>query len=311
MAFRTPPATVVITTKNRKDDLCRAVESALGQSVPVEVLVIDDGSTDGTANLLRSRFPEIRVESRSRSAGYIVCRNEAARLARSEVLFSLDDDAVFSTPHVVEQTLNDFEADPRIAAVAIPCIDVLKSDQPRQPLPDRNGVYVASEYIGTAHALRRDVFLNLGGYRELLVHQGEERDFCVRLLDAGYFVRLGTADPIHHFESPKRDRRRQDRFGQRNNILYAWHNAPAMSLPSHLLGTTLKTLRFGVRYGTPLRTAHHVAIGYMDCFRLASTRRPVSCAAWRLSRTLRRTGAMRLDEAVSLLAAGHEIRATA
>lgn len=301
MAARTPSATIVITTRNRKDDLSRAVESALSQTFPVEVLVIDDGSTDGTTERLRRLFPTVRVEQRSESAGLIVRRNEAARIASGDVIFSLDDDAVFTTPNVVEQTLADFKADARIAAVAIPCVDILKSELPRQPLPDRSSIYVASEYIGTAHAVRRDLFLNLGGYREMLVHQGEERDFCVRLLDAEYFVRLGTADPIHHFESPKRDLRRQDRFGQRNNILYAWQNAPAVYLPGHMLGTTLKTLRFGLRNGTPFRTAQHVAIGYIDSVRFASSRRPVSRRAWRLSRKLRRLGAMPLDVAASQL----------
>ena len=294
-------ATIVITTRNRRDDLCRAIESALGQTVPVNVLVIDDHSSDGTVDAVRQRYPNVHVESRPTAAGCIVRRNEAARIATSDYIFSIDDDAVFSTPRVVEQTLGDFDADPRIAAVAIPCIDIVKSDQLRQPLPDRRGVYVTSEYIGTAHAVRRDLFLKLGGYREMLVHQGEERDFCVRLLDAGYFVRLGTADPIHHFESPMRDLRRRDRLGQRNNVLYAWHNAPAIDLPVHLLGTTFKTLRFGVRYGTPIRTAHHVAIGYWDCIRFASTRLPVSRAAWRLNRSLRKAGAMPLNEAISRL----------
>lgn len=301
MAAHTPSATIVITTRNRKDDLRRAVESALSQTLPVEILVIDDGSTDGTTDHLRRLFPTVRVEQRFESAGLIVRRNEAARIASGDIIFSLDDDAAFTTPDVVEQTLVDFNANPRIAAVAMPCVDILKSDRPRQSLPDRSGVYVASEYIGTAHAIRRAVFLELGGYREMLVHQGEERDFCVRLLDAGYFVRLGTADPIHHFESPKRDLRRQDRFGQRNNILYAWQNAPAVYLPGHMLGTTLKTLRFGLRNGTPFRTAQHVAIGYLDSVRFATSRRPVSRRAWRLSRKLRRLGAMPLDVAASEL----------
>jgi glycosyltransferase involved in cell wall biosynthesis len=294
-------ATVVITTRNRKEDLCRAIESALDQTEPCQILVVDDGSTDGTSDLLRSKYPTVRVLRHEASAGYIVRRNEAANQARGDFIFSLDDDAVFSTPHVIERSLADFEADSRIAAVAIPCIDVLQSDQLRQPLPDRRQVYVTSEYIGTAHAVRRDVFLRLGGYRDVLVHQGEERDFCLRLLEAGYFVRLGTADPIHHFESPKRDRRRQDRFGQRNNVLYAWQNAPLMSLPIHLIGTTGKTIWFGLKRGFPLRATQHVLIGYVDSVRHAHSRKPVSQRTWQLNRRLRRVGAMPLDEAARRL----------
>jgi hypothetical protein len=95
----------------------------------------------------------------------------------------LDDDAVFSSPFVVEQTLLDF-SHPRIGAVAIPYIEPHKANKEMQRAPTREDVWITASYIGTAHAVRRDVFLALGGYREHLVHQGEEGDFCLRMLAA-------------------------------------------------------------------------------------------------------------------------------
>ena len=268
---------MVITTKNRKEELLKAVESAMGQRGLLEVIVIDDGSTDGTAEELEKKFnhrghnrasgqmrdgaianwPEGRGSGRDRvkehgglvcseaglpldnpsgaafsnpstselnrdpentslirsadgpaslpatgysppvttglpvlrlirhevSAGYIVRRNEGARVARGDVIFSLDDDAVFSSPFVVEQTLRDF-SHPRIGAVAIPFIEPHKANREMQRAPTREDVWITASYIGTAHAVRRDVFLALGGYREHLVHQGEEGDFCLRMLAA-------------------------------------------------------------------------------------------------------------------------------
>ena len=297
-----PAATVLITTKNRVDDLCRAIQSALDQSIDVEVVVVDDGSTDGTSQTVSTRFPTVRLEQHSTSAGYIARRNEGARLAQGGIVFSLDDDAIFSSPHVVEQTFANFNGDTRIAAVAIPCIDVLKSTQFRQPLPEGEIVYITSEYIGTAHAVRRDLFLELGGYREELVHQGEERDFCLRLLDAGWFVRLGTADPIHHFESPKRDLRRQDMLGRRNDILFVWQNVPAGQLPVHLLGTTLNGLRFGARVGRPFRMTAGLMQGYKEVARRSARRSPVGTHSYRLFRELRRRGAMPIEDAEAYLA---------
>src|SRR5215470_2415873 len=97
-----PLASVVITTKNRCGELVDAVRSAVNQSVAVEVLVIDDGSTDGTAEVIRSEFPMVRVERSGTSLGCVVQRNRAAQLATGEVIFSIDDDAYFPSSHTVE-----------------------------------------------------------------------------------------------------------------------------------------------------------------------------------------------------------------
>jgi glycosyltransferase involved in cell wall biosynthesis len=148
-------------------------------------------SADGPASLPATRHsppvttgsPVLRLIRHEVSAGYIVRRNEGARLAKGDVIFSLDDDAVFSSPFVVEQTLRDF-SHPRIGAVAIPYIEPHKANKEMQRAPTREDVWITASYIGTAHAVRRDVFLALGGYREHLVHQGEEGDFCLRMLAA-------------------------------------------------------------------------------------------------------------------------------
>ena len=168
-------ATVVITTKNRREELSRAVASALGQTARPEVLVMDDGSTDGTAVAIAAEFPSVKVHRSENSVGLIVQRNRAARLAANPIIFSIDDDAIFSTPNVVADTLRDFNH-PRIGAVAIPFIDINRSPEVHQRAPEPEGIHVRYDFIGTAHALRRDVFLRLSGYREILFHQSEEED---------------------------------------------------------------------------------------------------------------------------------------
>ena len=175
-------ATIVITTKNRKEELRVALHSAFEQTGQLEVIVMDDGSTDGTAHMVRAEFPSAVLHHFNQSKGYIFRRNEGARLAQGDIIFSIDDDAEFSTPKVVEQTLMEF-ADPRIGAVAIPYIEPHKGNCLMQKAPDRQNAWITDRFIGTAHALRRDVFLKLGGYREHLVHQGEEGDYCIRMLE--------------------------------------------------------------------------------------------------------------------------------
>jgi GT2 family glycosyltransferase len=279
-------ATVVVTTRNRKDDLRTCLVSIERQSVPVETIVIDDASTDGTAEMVRAEFPSVRLFAHTEMHGYIRGRNEGARLATGEVIVSLDDDAAFSAPQIIADALACFD-DQRVAAVAIPYIDVNREPTIRQLAPDSRATYVVESFIGTAHALRRSVFLKLGGYREELFHQGEESDLCVRLLAAGYVVRLGHGAPIHHFESPRRDFRRMDHYGPRNAILFAWQNVPfpsaALQIPATVAGVLLHT-------GKPARLLTRVR-GVLDGFAscLTAERAPVNSQVYQLWRRLRKS----------------------
>lgn len=239
-----PIATVMIVTKNRRDDLRLAVASALRQAGTVEVLVISDGSTDGTPEMIAAEFPGATLVAHPESRGLVVRRNEGVAAAHANIVISIDDDAVLTAPDIVEQTVALFDGE-RIGAVAIPFANVKRGPQLLQLAPDGDATYVADTFIGTAHAVRRDLFLRLGGYRGGLFHQGEEADYCIRLLAAGYVVRLGSGHPIHHFESPRRDFRRMDHYGPRNAILFAWQNIPfpraILQIPITIVGVLLHT----------------------------------------------------------------------
>lgn len=284
-----PLATVVISTRNQRENLHQPILSALHQSIPVELIVVDDGSTDGTAEMVRSEFPQVRLVQHKESSGYIMRRNEAARLASTPVIFSLDDDAEFSSPRVVQQTLAEF-GNARTGAIAIPCVDVRQDHSLRQLNPDYSNPFVVDSFIGTAHAIRKDIFLFVGGYRSDLFHQAEERDFCLRMLNLGWVVQLGRADPIFHYEASHRDFSRMDFYGRRNDVLFAWHNVPSPWLAPHLVGTTFNGLLAAVRSGHWLRMLAGTISGYIELFRHARERRPVSARVYRLHRRLKKDG---------------------
>jgi glycosyltransferase involved in cell wall biosynthesis len=293
-------ASIVITTRNRKEELRTVLRSALCQTVQPEMIVLDDGSTDETSDMVRAEFPKVTLHRFERSRGLIVRRNNGARLAQGKVIFSIDDDAAFSTPRVLEQTLAEFDS-PRIGAVAIPYIEPQKGNRVLQRAPSRDSLWVTDTFIGTAHALRRDLFLKLGGYREHFIHQGEEPDYCVRMLSAGYLVRLGRADVIYHNESPSRDFRRMDFYGRRNDILFAWHNVPLSRLPIHLVGTTINGIISAARAGRFARMFRGILTGYGECVRHLHERRPVPGNIYRLSRKLKKAGPVPLREIEPLL----------
>lgn len=283
-----PSATVVIVTRNRLPELRIALQSVSTQTGAIETLVVDDGSSDGTSAAVSREWPGVRLVSHEASAGLVVRRNEAARLATGDIIFSLDDDAEFTSPLTVAETLRDFDDD-RVGAVAIPYVEPRKQSREYQRAPDADGLWVTDTFIGTAHAVRRSVFTRVGGYRDALVHQGEERDFCIRMLDAGFVVRLGRAHPIVHHESPKRDFRRMDYYGRRNDILFAWQNVPWPLLPAHLAGTTVLAVRSAWQAGRAWAMLRGTLAGYAGIVGGSHPRTPVSRETYRRHRQLKRS----------------------
>jgi GT2 family glycosyltransferase len=296
----TPAASIVFSTKNRRDELRKAVASSIAQSGNVEVIVIDDGSTDGTSDMIRSEFPSVRLERFETSGGYMVRRNHGAKISLAPIVISIDDDAIFPSTRTIEQTLAEF-ADPRVGAVAIPYIDVLVNQDVRQRAPDDKAPYAIAEFRGTACAFRRELFFKLGGWREFLFHQTEEGDYCVRMLSAGYLVRAGNADPIHHLESPKRDLTRQITFNARNNLLFAWHNVPTSRLPIHMSGTVLKLLRHGLKIGYFKATIRGLSKAAADILHGRAKRGPMTLPVYRVHRWLRARGATPMPEVIARL----------
>jgi glycosyltransferase involved in cell wall biosynthesis len=96
--MRHADVTVVIPTRNRRRHLVDALRSALSQTGPtVEVVVVDEASTDGTTDLLdRVEDPRVTVRRHARARGVAAARNGALETARTEWIAFLDDDDVWA-----------------------------------------------------------------------------------------------------------------------------------------------------------------------------------------------------------------------
>ena len=100
-----PLVSAVLTTFNRKESLARALRSVLDQTYPLdEIIVVDDGSTDGTRNALSIEFPSI-VWLKQKNKGVSSARNLGIRKARHPWIALLDSDDEWK-PEKIEFQIN-------------------------------------------------------------------------------------------------------------------------------------------------------------------------------------------------------------
>lgn len=112
----TEPVSVVVPAYNERECIADTLASLLRSDHPVEIVVVDDGSTDGTAEVAAAvRDPRVRV-IRQPNAGKAAALNTGIAHARHELVVMMDGDTVFE-PDTVRRLVQPF-ADPRVGAVA-------------------------------------------------------------------------------------------------------------------------------------------------------------------------------------------------
>ncbi|WP_406279461.1 bifunctional polysaccharide deacetylase/glycosyltransferase family 2 protein [Streptomyces sp. NBC_00191] len=112
----TRPVSVLVPAYNERECIANTVRSLTASDHPIEVIVIDDGSTDGTAGIVESlRLPGVRVV-RQPNSGKPAALNRGIRNARYDIVVMMDGDTVFE-PSTVRELIQPF-GDPRVGAVA-------------------------------------------------------------------------------------------------------------------------------------------------------------------------------------------------
>ena len=102
---------VIIPTYNRRETLSRALDSVYSQSHPAdEVIVVDDGSTDGSGELVKRRYPQCRLLSQPNS-GVSSARNLGLTAATADWIALLDSDDAWH-PEKLEKQIKLFMKNP-------------------------------------------------------------------------------------------------------------------------------------------------------------------------------------------------------
>lgn len=186
-----PTVSVYIPAYNVAEFLARAIDSLLTQSLAAdEILIIDDGSRDATIEIA-GRYPEVTVVRHSVNRGLGAVRNTAMRVARNELVASLDADCVAEREWLA--SLVAAMADPKVAGVGgklIEGVQVNLADRWRcVHMPQEWGDSVVRNpkfLFGCNNLFRKSLVLEASGYDERMRTNGEDTDLSARLRARGW-----------------------------------------------------------------------------------------------------------------------------
>lgn len=267
---------VIIVTHNRKDDLRRTLRSVHRQmGVEFEVLVADNGSCDGTVEMVRSSYPRVRVIAMGANTG-MRAHNRAIQEARADFVFVLDNDMVLVEDYVLARASAYLTANPRLGAVACRVWDIdrtrdraalrLSGNSPKHiDAGSGEAGFDTSAFDGGAAALRKSAILESGLFcEEFFLYHGEV-DLSTRLLDRGWLVRYFPQISVIHCHSPvQRSSDLHSYLATRNYFWYLYRNYPAGPLvieaARFLIQSGVSTLRGRCR---PLPWLKGVAMGVL------------------------------------------------
>jgi glycosyltransferase involved in cell wall biosynthesis len=210
---RTPPRllSVVIPARNAAGLLARQLRALAGQTYvgPWEVVIADNGSTDGTGEVVRTSaggVPAVRLVDASRRRGINCARNEGARAARGDFLLFCDADDEVSPVWLGEMVKAASTAD----LVGGP-LDRRTLNDPltvawRWPSPEA-ALPVAHEFLpyaeGSNFGIWADVLQALGGWNEDYAGGGDDVELCWRAQLAGYRIGFATKAVIRYRHRPE------------------------------------------------------------------------------------------------------------
>lgn len=258
-AGEAPRVSAVVVSYNTRDDLLRCLEALRAHTgVSLETIVVDNASTDGTAEAVGARFPDVHLIANAANLGFSRANNLGLRAARGEFVLVLNSDCEVR-PGAVAALAAILDGRPDVAIVGPRTVGTGGAPQVSfgpslTPLAEwRQGRLVRGVKAGDAAALRRaraladreqepdwvsaSCFLArrqaleaAGGFDESFFLYEEDVDLCLRVRRAGGRVLYTPrAEVVHHLgrsmeRSPERARLEYHRSHLR---FYAKHNSAA------------------------------------------------------------------------------------
>jgi GT2 family glycosyltransferase len=277
-----PAVTVVVVTWQGAHLLGPCLDSLAGQTLPHEVVVVDNASTDDTAAVLAAH-PDVRVIANEENLGFAGGAQQGLDAATGEWVAFLNNDAV-ADPDWLATLVTAAQADPGVAAVTSLLL-LAGTDPPRVNnagvvlLPTLYGADRAAGadpatvaepaevfgFSGGAALLRRSAAVAVGGFPVRFFLYYEDTDLSWRLRLAGWTIRYEPRAVVHHRHAASSDPSSQlfAFHNERNRLLTLARCGPAGAAAGAWLRFILTTASLALRR---LRTgrgqrAHNLQVG--------------------------------------------------
>lgn len=197
-----PLVSVIIVNYNGKHYLEACIESLRSSTYrDFEVILVDNGSRDGSLDFMRTRYPEIPLVDNGTNLGLAIASNNGAKEARGKYLFFFNNDTI-ADERMLENLLREAESDGRVGVCGCTTLtydgkEVINSGVACDIYGYPFGVGEPL-YVDAAIFIRKSVFDEIGGFDPELFLYGEDRDICWRALLYGYDVRVAPGASFRH-----------------------------------------------------------------------------------------------------------------
>lgn len=241
------PCSIVVLTHNRAATVLDTLGRLKALGEPWPVVVVDNGSTDGTADQVAAQFPAVSLVRAPRNYG-AAGRNLGVATVDTPYVAFCDDDTVW-LPGSVSRAVDVLQRYPSVAVVAAhilvgptrrndpACEPMAASTLPADGLPGP----ALLGFMAGACVMRARAFSEVGGYRRDLFIGGEESVLALDLVDAGWRIVYCREVVTHHTPSPVRDVLQRRALLTRNEVLSAWLRLPA-DLAWRVTGRALRAM---------------------------------------------------------------------
>jgi GT2 family glycosyltransferase len=255
---------VVVVTRNRVSQLCATLPRHLSLPERPRVVVVDDASTDGTADVVRERFPQVKLLALAEARGAVARNVGLEAVAEPYIAFS-DDDAWFA-PGTLRRAAELLDAHPRLAVVNprvlvgdAQRLDPVCAEMAASPLPLATGQpgRALLGFIACAVVVRRKAVLEVGGFCEQLRVGGEEKLLSWDLAAAGWQLSYVPELVARHCPVGTAGRRGRRTQTLRNDLWVNWLRRS----PSAAARATVRELRRAGPAGTTLRAVAEAVAG--------------------------------------------------